>query len=189
MAAGADFLHIPREMRPMLLREWDYRDPAGWIVQEKFDGIRAVWTGSQLLTREGNVVPCPEWFTYGFPDHPLDGELWIDRNAALPGMLSVFGSGLRGDWSRVRFVVFDAPSEDPIETRLCRLSMITLPPHCEIAPHWVCRDECHLEDILDEIATRGGEGIVLRAPGSPYEHQRSGHARKLRLSPRAQAAA
>ena len=36
----------------MLAEHWDTsRDPTGWLISEKYDGIRAYWTGSRLLTR------------------------------------------------------------------------------------------------------------------------------------------
>jgi len=165
----------------MLLREWDYSDPTGWIVQEKFDGIRAIWDGKELRTRQGSPVPCPRWFVEDLPDVPIDGELWIDRESALSGMLSVFGRGASGDWRRVSFVAFDAPSGKSIEQRLADLASMRLPSHCQVAPSRVCAGCADMEDALDDVARRGGEGIVLRKSGSVYEGRRSGNARKLRL--------
>ena len=171
-------------MRPMLLREWDYRDPKGWIVQEKYDGIRAIWDGTRFETREGNVIPCPDWFTKSLPMLALDGELWTRRDGGLNEMLSIFGKGKDADWSDVKFVVFDLPTYLPTEKRLLSLDLLShrLPSHCRVAASTVCRDESHLEDLLDVVASKNGEGIVLREPGTSYEHKRSGHARKLRLA-------
>ena len=154
----------------MLLREWDYRDPTGWWVSEKFDGIRAIWDGKTLRTREGNAVPCPAWFVDSLPPTPLDGELWTKRGD-LRGMLSIFSRGESAEWDQVQYLVFDIPNEDPVEERIRRSDVY----------HVRCRGLEHLEDILDEVAEVGGEGVVLRAPGSLYEEGRSGNARKLRL--------
>src|SRR5438874_2417326 len=40
---------------PLLLAEaWDGEsDPAGWWLSEKLDGVRAWWTGTQFLSRNG----------------------------------------------------------------------------------------------------------------------------------------
>ena len=29
-----------------------------YLVSEKFDGVRAIWTGTQLITRNGNAINC-----------------------------------------------------------------------------------------------------------------------------------
>ena len=54
-------------------------DIAGWLVSEKLDGVRARWDGRQLLTRAGNRIEAPAWFTAGWPTRPIEGELWIGR--------------------------------------------------------------------------------------------------------------
>jgi DNA ligase-1 len=68
---------------PVLLAEsWDGAlDPAGWWMSEKLDGVRAYWDGKQLLSRLGNVLHAPDYFTKGLPAHPLDGELFLARKS------------------------------------------------------------------------------------------------------------
>jgi ATP-dependent DNA ligase len=34
----------------------------GWVMSEKFDGIRGFWNGKQLLTRGGQQIITPDWF-------------------------------------------------------------------------------------------------------------------------------
>ena len=51
----------------------------GWWVSEKLDGVRAIWTGTALLTRNGKRLNAPKWFTDSMPDIRLDGELWMGR--------------------------------------------------------------------------------------------------------------
>ena len=61
----------------MLATVWDEdRDPTGWWITEKFDGIRLFWNGRSLKTRQGNAVPAPENWISQMPSTPLDGELW-----------------------------------------------------------------------------------------------------------------
>mmetsp|Transcript_11446 Transcript_11446/g.9855 ORF Transcript_11446/g.9855 Transcript_11446/m.9855 type:complete len:80 (+) Transcript_11446:1247-1486(+) len=55
-------------------------DPTGWYMSEKLDGVRCFWNGSQMYSRNGNRFFPPKWFTKGFPDSPLDGELWTVRD-------------------------------------------------------------------------------------------------------------
>ena len=60
----------------MLATDWEGEDPTGWWMTEKYDGIRAIWTGSQFVSRTGKVIPVPEFFKLGLPSFGLDGELW-----------------------------------------------------------------------------------------------------------------
>ena len=62
----------------MAATEWDSEnmDPTGWIMSEKYDGMRLYWNGSNLYTRQGKKVKAPESFTSQLPGIALDGELW-----------------------------------------------------------------------------------------------------------------
>ena len=65
----------------MLAGKYDgTQDISGWIMSEKLDGLRAVWTGEAMFTRNGNPFYPPEFFTKGLPsDLVLDGELFLGR--------------------------------------------------------------------------------------------------------------
>jgi ATP-dependent DNA ligase len=54
-------------------------DVATYWVSEKYDGVRALWTGTELQSRQGLPIRAPAWFTAGWPATPLDGELWAGR--------------------------------------------------------------------------------------------------------------
>src|SRR4051812_27960651 len=58
---------------PLLLAEsWDnVLDPAGWLMSEKLDGVRAYWDGSRFWSRLGNLFHAPDWFVAGLPKEPL----------------------------------------------------------------------------------------------------------------------
>jgi ATP-dependent DNA ligase len=62
----------------MTSTEWNEAsmDPKGWLMTEKFDGMRLYWTGSQFFTRQGNIMKVPEFFSSQLPKIALDGELW-----------------------------------------------------------------------------------------------------------------
>jgi DNA ligase-1 len=51
-------------------------NPTNWWISEKFDGMRLYWNGSQLITRQGNIVKAPDSWTSQLPNVALDGELW-----------------------------------------------------------------------------------------------------------------
>jgi DNA ligase-1 len=64
-------------------------DPTGYLVSEKFDGVRAVWDGRVLRFRSGLAIAAPTAFVERLPAVPLDGELWLGRGRfeALSGLV------------------------------------------------------------------------------------------------------
>jgi ATP-dependent DNA ligase len=54
-------------MARLLPEAQESRDPTGWWMSEKLDGVRAYWDGKQLLSRLGNPLAAPDWFTQRFP--------------------------------------------------------------------------------------------------------------------------
>jgi DNA ligase-1 len=54
-------------------------DPAGFLVSEKCDGVRAVRDGRALRFRSGLPVAAPASFTRHLPPLALDGALWLAR--------------------------------------------------------------------------------------------------------------
>jgi DNA ligase-1 len=154
-------------------------DPAGWLVSEKFDGWRAMWNGEAFVSRDGNTLPAPASWIQAMPAAvPLDGELWLGR-----GRFNETQGVIRsGDWSQLRFMVFDAPCADgPIEQRLSFLGRLRLPPFCSVVEHTACKDRSVLDALFAIVTATGGEGLMLRAPGSFYDRFRS--PRLLKLKP------
>lgn len=152
-------------------------DPTGWWMSEKLDGVRAYWDGRRFVSRLGNPYHAPGWFTEGLPDDPLDGELWIDRKA-FQRTVSVVRRQDGGEaWREVRFLVFDAPGHaGPFEARIRRVHEAIerrRPPFARAHVHEVCGGREHLERELARICELGGEGLMLRRPGSHYEVGRS----------------
>ncbi len=46
-------------------------------MSEKYDGVRALWNGKQLISRQGKAIHPPDSFVEGLPsNYNLDGELW-----------------------------------------------------------------------------------------------------------------
>jgi DNA ligase-1 len=73
--------------------------------------------------------------------------------------------------------MFDAPGEEgDFESRLEFLRLVVevcRPAYAVAHPHIVCEGKAHLEAELDRIESLGGEGLMLRRPGSRYEVGRS----------------
>ena len=102
------------------------------------------------------------------------------------------------DWSRFKYMVFDVPNHHSSyreryehlgkfghsfflkNSELIRIYymleeyMAKHPcKYIEVAPKQHCKDTAHLEKIFQDIVDRGGEGIILRDPSSPYQPGRS----------------
>lgn len=190
----------------MLAKVAESRDVAiqeRWWVSEKYDGIRGIWNGSQLVTRQGKVFKwVPKWFSsLLIPLRiPLDGELWMGRNteqltSSLASTKDV--SKLRPKWNSVKYVIFDIPPSDryasdtiPYEERRAFMERII-----EIArQRWTedrdfplmlahserIRSASHLNNMVDDFIENGAEGVMVRAPGNFYEQRRSSQILKIK---------
>ncbi|MBI2806405.1 MAG: DNA ligase [Planctomycetes bacterium] len=164
---------------PLLLAErWDgVSDLAGWLMSEKLDGVRAYWNGKLFLSRQGNLLHAPDWFSAGLPGEPLDGEFWIDRKKFQRTVGIVRRQDKSDLWKEIRFRVFDAPEggagfEERLRT-IERIMQKNRPPYALAHEHEICTDLDHLRRELARVETLGGEGLMLRKPGSKYEAGRS----------------
>ena len=163
---------------PLLLAEaWDNTtDLTDWWMSEKLDGVRAYWDGQRLLSRQGNEFLAPDWFLARLPSTPLDGELWIDRKK-FQRTVSIVRRQDRGPaWKEVRYLVFDAPSmSESYEGRLAHLEDLLRDTHASVQLLGVqrCESSEHLSRELARIEAIGGEGLMLREPGSQYVVGRS----------------
>ena len=54
-------------MKPMLANPYGGQKISGWLMSEKLDGVRAIWTGSKLIIRNGNEFHAPAWFLAQLP--------------------------------------------------------------------------------------------------------------------------
>lgn len=167
---------------PMLAEAWNPdANVDGWWVSEKLDGIRAVWTGQELLTRRGNRIAAPEWFLAELPDWPLDGELWLGRGQ-FARTLSVVRDQVPGpEWRQVTFSVFDAPAvPGGFEARQAALRQWSPPPHVQLVVHETLANSGEVASRLAAVVELGGEGLMLRRPGSPYQSGRSADLLKVK---------
>jgi DNA ligase-1 len=163
---------------PVLLAEsWDNAaDLSGWWMSEKLDGVRAYWDGKQFLSRQGNLYHAPDWFVAGLPATVLDGELWIGRKKFQRTVSIVRRQDKTELWKEVRFLIFDAPEAGGgFEERMKHLGEMLGGGLAYAAVHEqrVCKDVGCLREELARVEALGGEGLMLREPGSKYEAGRS----------------
>lgn len=153
-------------------------DPAGWLVSEKYDGVRALWDGQRLRFRSGAVVAAPDWFLARLPKTPIDGELWLGRGRfdALSGLVRRASPDDEG-WRELRYMMFELPgAPGRFADRAAELERIAAAvrwPQLQAAPQSVVGNRRALGDRLEAIVRAGGEGLMLHRADAPYLTGRS----------------
>lgn len=153
-------------------------DVSEYLVSEKLDGVRGRWTGEALMTRGGHAIHAPAWFTAGWPNVPMDGELWIARGR-FEDVSGIVRSVDAGDaaWREVRFMVFDLPGlDEPFALRARRIRKLL--DDADIA--WLqpieqvrVADRAALDAMLRAVVANGGEGLMLHHEDARYRVGRS----------------
>ncbi len=155
-----------------------------YLVSEKLDGARAYWNGRQLLSRQGNTYHAPAWFTAGFPEQPLDGELWIAHNSFEQLMSIIRDTKPTNSWRKVRYMVFDIPLQhktftermEKLETLFADISS----PYIHLIKQSPIAGHDALMEQLAETVNAGGEGLMLRKMDSFYSAGRSNDLLKVK---------
>jgi DNA ligase-1 len=166
---------------PALMQAKVYRpgiDLSPYWLSEKYDGLRGHWDGRRLLTRGGHVVHAPAWFTTGWPDEPMDGELWAGRGGFETALSTVRQQQPDEQaWRNIRFMVFDLPAHPGVFSE--RIAAYTSRVQALKQP-WVQavlqeRVASHTELLkrLDRVVRAGGEGLMLHRGDALYRAERS----------------
>lgn len=154
-------------------------------VSEKLDGVRAYWDGERFLSKQGHVYNAPEWFTEGFPETPMDGELWMGRGrfAELSGAVRKH-IPVDAEWQEVRYRVFDLPTSSlPFSGRVQQMREILVPSGSRFLAMIEQRQGVsHVELMtrLDKVTDSGGEGLMLHHGESLYRAGRSSDVQKVK---------
>jgi DNA polymerase/3'-5' exonuclease PolX len=183
--------------------------PTGWWVSEKLDGIRAIWDGEKFLSRNSSTGLGSKVFSY-VPDFiknvmpkgvALDGEIWLGRNKF--NEVSSISNWIPGGkfkkeeidskWRKVKYKVFDVPNSTySYEERMKILDLLVLnnfncckkydmETFIEKVENVKIKSPEHLQEIYHSLTKDGAEGVMLRAPNSPYELKRSQYLLKFKI--------
>lgn len=164
---------------------YDGEDVSNYLVSEKLDGIRAIWDGKQLFTRSGHPISAPSWFTEGWPEVWLDGELWIGRRQfSLVQQTVLDDNPDEKMWRNVHYMVFDAPDlQRTFEQRAnyyTRLLFALDLPYIQPIPQYHIDSVQTLYQRLDDIVEKGGEGLMLHRCTALFKDGRSDALLKLK---------
>ena len=181
--------------RPALMLAKVYRpstDLQAYWVSEKYDGVRGYWDGQKLLTRGGQAINAPAWFTARWPTTPMDGELWAGRGQFAKAVSTVRQQRpVDTAWQGMRFMVFDLPAAaGPFTERLAGLPGVI----DQIGTPWVqavaqsrLASQAALQALLKQTVKAGGEGLALHRASALYQGVRNDDLLKLKLHDDAEA--
>jgi DNA ligase 1 len=160
-------------------------DPAHYLVSEKYDGARAIWDGTLLRFRSGNVVNAPAWFIARLPKVALDGELWIGR-----GQFERLSGSVRksepvdAEWREIKYLIFELPgAAGTFEERAQKIRDTAAAanwPALVAVEQFRVADRKALKSKLDAVVKAGGEGLMLHRADAPYVTGRSDALYKLK---------
>lgn len=177
-AASKDLVLLAKNASPGI-------DPAGYLVSEKLDGVRAVWDGKVLRFRSGRVIAAPVWFTAKLPNIALDGELWLGRGQfdTLSGMVRKT-TPVDADWQQVKYMVFELPKDAAkFAERAVTLKAIVQEAafaQLQAVEQFHIANRATLQAKLDDVVQSGGEGLMLHLASSKVNTGRSDVLLKLK---------
>lgn len=182
-------VHAAQVMPPVQLASVYKSDNAelisAYLVSEKFDGVRAIWTGTELLTRSGNRINAPGWFTAPLPDVWLDGELWTTHQdfARLSGIVRT-QTPVDEEWQHVSYRVFDMPDkESSFEQRYQNYTRLITKldlPHLKPVKQQRVASNAALKDLLQQKLEHGAEGLILHLASAKHQGGRTQALLKLK---------
>ena len=167
-------------------------DLKDYWVSEKYDGMRGYWDGQKLLTRGGEPIFAPVWFTAGWPAVPMDGELWAGRGQFQQAVSTVHKQSPNdNDWRSIRFMVFDLPAHGGTFTeRIPALNSIVQQIHqswVQAVPQWKVASHQALSQLLTQHVKAKGEGLMLHRGASLYSGARTDDLLKVKTHEDAEA--
>jgi DNA ligase 1 len=166
--------------------------PIGWYLSEKYDGYRAIWDGKNFRSRSNNIFKVPEWFANWLPPNiALDGELFLGRENFQKCGIFRKKVPVDEEWreANVKYQIFDAPGHPGLfEERQEYIKQIIY-TRCKcfdtkcplvLTKQTLIKNEKEVKDAFQTLTKKGAEGIMLRAPKSPYEGKRTAHLLKYK---------
>ena len=165
---------------------------ADYWVSEKYDGVRGYWDGQKLLSRGGQTIYAPAWFTANWPTTPMDGELWAGRGK-FQQAVSTVRQQTPDDaaWRVIKFMVFDLPAEPGTFTQ--RLSILNSVV-AKLSVPWVgavaqtkVASHAALQTQLKQITQANAEGLMLHRGSSLYKGARTDDLLKVKTHDDAEA--
>lgn len=167
------FSCILNAFEPMLLQAYKGDENlTNYLMSEKLDGVRGIWDGKHLKSRNGKILNPPKNWLKCFPNFALDGEIYA-RNLKFEEIVSIAKSYEDKGWNELKYFVFDAPNfQEYFVNRIAKVKDFLDKNPCEniiIIKQIPAILNQNATEFLEKITKQGGEGIVLRDKFAFYE--------------------
>lgn len=150
---------------------------SGWLMSEKYDGVRGYWNGRELLSKSGKLFTPPSEFTENLPPFAIEGELWGGRGDFEKTISIVNKQYPHSGWLELQFAIFDVPKSTKIFTERIEKARRWFrqhpSPYTFVISQIPVIDQAHLQGELQRIEGLGGEGLIVRKPDALYKAGRS----------------
>jgi DNA ligase-1 len=150
----------------------------GWFMSEKLDGLRAIYSGSDLYSRAKNKFHVPAEFMAEWPDLVLDGELCCGRGKFKESISLV--KNHNATYERyladgLVYSVFDAPLlSGNFSERIEKLKVILAgKKHIVVLEQTKIENIEQVKEAFDSVLELNGEGLMLRKADDKYHYKRS----------------
>jgi DNA ligase 1 len=179
------FAAQPQVLLAKVYDESKHGNISEYLVSEKFDGVRAIWTGDKFITRKGNAINAPNWFTAPLPNVCLDGELWIARTqfSLVSGIVRTKRPS-NSDWHAIRYQIFDMPDPTlPFSARYKNYQALVKQinkQHITAVKQHRFTSTAQLTAYFEDLTKQGAEGVMLHLANAKYKSGRSNTLLKLK---------
>lgn len=145
-----------------------------YAISEKFDGVRGIWDGKEMFSKNGKKLAIPPCFAEKLAILELkdgefvEGELWADYGKfAEVSSLTRRKNPTCAEFESVKYLIFNAQLNESSDF-LANLSKIQsileshkTPQIRTITQHKFSSSK-ELQDFFDAVVAKGGEGVILR---------------------------
>ena len=145
-----------------------------YAISEKFDGVRGIWDGKEMFSKNGKKLAIPPCFAEKLAILELkdgefvEGELWADYGKfAEVSSLARRKNPTCAEFESVKYLIFNAQFNESSDF-LANLSKIQsileshkTPQIRTITQHKFSSSK-ELQDFFDAVVAKGGEGVILR---------------------------
>lgn len=145
-----------------------------YAISEKFDGVRGIWDGKEMFSKNGKKLAIPPCFAEKLAILELkdgefvEGELWADYGKfAEVSSLARRKNPTCAEFESVKYLIFNAQLNESSDF-LANLSKIQsileshkTPQIRTITQHKFSSSK-ELQDFFDAVVAKGGEGVILR---------------------------
>lgn len=189
-------------LKPKIQQGKSYKSPVEidkYWVSEKLDGMRGYWDGKKLISKQGYLIPTPDWFILNWPKTAMDGELWIKRNSFQTLMsciktkpplhkktLQVLPENFNSCWKEIRFMIFDLPNhKGDFSQRIESMKSIVRKnssTHLSMIEQFKLESNEQLHNMLEQIVANQAEGLMLHLGSSYYQRGRTSALLKVKIA-------